>query len=102
MAAAQGNEYAREGRRWREAIRRALARAQGDIDRGLDRIADRVVAAATAGSPWAVEHVAERMDGKSVQHIEASLGVSVSVGESEALSPRLDKLRALRQGNTVQ
>ena len=102
MPAPKGNDNAGDGRRWREAIRRALARAQGNIDRGLDSIADRVIAAAAAGSPWAVEHIAERMDGKSAQYVHIEQELTVNVGEAEGLSPRLDKLRSLRQGNTVQ
>jgi hypothetical protein len=78
-----GNDNAREGRRWREALRRALARSQGTIDRGLDRLADTVVAKAAAGTPWALEHIAERMDGKSPQVVQVTVSDASSLSDSE-------------------
>ncbi|TXH55980.1 MAG: hypothetical protein E6Q97_07565 [Desulfurellales bacterium] len=45
---------------WKEALQRALARADGS----LDALADSVVKQAQMGSPWAIEEIANRLDGK--------------------------------------
>ena len=102
MPAPKGNDNAGDGRRWREAIRRALARSQGTIDRGLDRIADGVISAAAKGAPWAIEHVAERMDGKSIQRVESTVEVTVDVGNTDSFSDKIAHALAVRAPVTVQ
>lgn len=102
MAAPQGNKNGAKGKRWEEALRRALARVGTSVDLGLDPIADKVVSAAATGDMDAIREIACRLDGKPSEHVFIEQELTVNVGESEALSPRLDKLRALRQGNTVQ
>lgn len=73
-----GNQNARKGRMWTEALKRALARYSakvGDeypsVDRGLDRLADRTVMAAAEGDPDAfaaiVEKIGDRLEGKPAQ-----------------------------------
>lgn len=65
-----GNQNARKGREWEQAIKRALARiGEGDFRRGLDRLADKLVKAAeTDESAFlrAIETVGDRIDGKPV------------------------------------
>lgn len=87
--APEGNQNAREGRRWRDALRRALSRAGKDIDLGLDKCADKLVAAALLGKPWALEHIAERFDGKAVNHIQATVEHTVNTGDAASLKDRL-------------
>ena len=90
MAAPKGNDNAGEGKRWRSALRRALARAGNvDIDAGLDLCADKLVSAAIRGSPWAIEHIAERFDGKATQVIQATVEHTVTTGDAESLTSRL-------------
>lgn len=69
MAAPVGNQNARNAKRWQQALRRALARAEGSIDQGLDKVADIVVKAAMGGEQWAIKELGEREDGKAAQVI---------------------------------
>jgi hypothetical protein len=72
-----GNQNAKQAKRWQQAIFRALSRATGDgIDAGLDRAADKLVALAFRGDKWALDHLADRTEGR------AAIGVTVS-GDSE-------------------
>lgn len=69
-----GNQNAAKTKRWQQAIQRALARASNkDVDTGLDSAADKLVALALEGDKWAIDHMADRMDGKPSQSIEASV-----------------------------
>ena len=66
MGAPIGNQNARKARLFRDALMRALARV-GDgqgINAGLDKVADRLVSEALAGEQWAIEEIANRLDGK--------------------------------------
>ena len=67
MAAPVGNRNAARGARWRESILRALARNAGNVDSGLDKAADKLVALALEGDKWAIDHLAERIDGKPTE-----------------------------------
>lgn len=61
-----GNKNAAKGARWRAAILRALERAAGgDADRGLDLAATKLVTLAIEGDSWAIDHLANRVDGKA-------------------------------------
>src|SRR5690242_17932848 len=64
-----GNDNAAKGARWREAILRALARNTGkSVDDGLDKAADKLVRLAIErGDKWAIDHIADRVDGKPKQ-----------------------------------
>jgi len=76
--AQKGNQNARKGNQWRQAIRKALARysaEQGDkpkATRGLELVAHKFIEAAAAGEPWAMKELGDRMDGKPVQSTEIS------------------------------
>ena len=80
MAAPKGNQYAKNGARWRKALERSLARL-GDneerdlpqeraLERGLDQIADTVVKKALAGGKDEWMEIATRLDGKVTQSVE--------------------------------
>lgn len=60
-----GNKNAAKGARWRAAILRALERRSGTEDAGLDEAADKLVALAVEGDSWAIDHIANRIDGKA-------------------------------------
>lgn len=64
-----GNQNGAKGRRWREAIQRALARSTGSVDGGLDKAAEQLVSLALGGDKWAIDHIADRLDGKPKQSI---------------------------------
>lgn len=63
-----GNQNAAKGKMFEGALKRALARNDGS----LNKIADELVAKACTGEQWAVQMVADRLDGKAKQQIEAT------------------------------
>ena len=70
MGAPVGNKNASRAKKWREAIMRALARKADSVDSGLDKAADKLVALAIdEGDRWAIDHIADRLDGKPAQAI---------------------------------
>ena len=55
---------------WREAINRALARAEQSADfRDLNKLADRLLELASSGDIAALKEVGDRLDGKPAQAI---------------------------------
>ena len=73
MGAPAGNQNAKVGREWREALRRAMAhKADGDYRDTLLRIAGAVVDKALDGEYQAWQEIANREDGKPAQPIGGS------------------------------
>jgi len=76
--APQGNQNAKVGREWREALRRAMAhKADGDYRNTLLKIASGVVDKALEGDKDAWREIADREDGKPA----ASLDIGNKDGE---------------------
>jgi hypothetical protein len=76
MAAPKGNQNARKAKDWEGALRRALSQyedAGQQIRPGeaLKKIAENVVKLALAGSKDAIAEIANRLDGKATEHVEA-------------------------------
>jgi hypothetical protein len=72
-----GNQNAKKGRLWTEALKRALARYSGStVDAGLDKLADKLVKAAAESDDKEakdmIERIADRVEGKAVQVIAGS------------------------------
>ena len=70
-----GNKNAQKGKRWLEALDKALKRyadPEQKIAAGqaLDRIAKLVVKEALEGAYWAIEEIGNRLDGKPSQSID--------------------------------
>lgn len=76
-----GNKNGSKGKRWQEAIDKALKRfnraateddpaTQVKTGEALDHIAQTVVAAAIDGDWWAVAEIGNRLDGKPAQSID--------------------------------
>jgi hypothetical protein len=72
-----GNDNGKKGSEFREAVRRALARSAGTVGKGLDKLCDQLIVSASAGEQWAMQMVADRLDGKAAQ--------TVYVGEAPEL-----------------
>jgi len=70
MTYTPGNQIAKDGKRWKAAILRALSRAAGNVDAGLDKLASTIVNKAMHGDRWAMDHIADRVDGKPVPAID--------------------------------
>jgi hypothetical protein len=64
-----GNQNARKGKLFYDAIRIALVQ---EDKKKLRNIADKLIKAAEAGEAWAVKEVMDRMDGKPVNTTELS------------------------------
>ena len=69
MPAPKGNRNAAKGKEWEHALRHALSKRRN----ALFEIADKVVEQAAAGDQWAINHVAERLDGKPKQTIDQTV-----------------------------
>jgi hypothetical protein len=87
-----GNPFGITGEKlYRDAMRKAaLAIDEATGKRKVRLVAEKAVALALKGEPWAVQHVAERMDGKAAT--EAVVTVQQS-GEVRQLSD--DELMAI-------
>lgn len=80
MAAAPGNQYAANGRRWRDAIDRALAsRSRVEGIQALDALAEKLLTLADQGDLGALKELGDRIDGKAPQAIVGADGGPVRV-----------------------
>lgn len=94
--APKGNKNGKVHRLFRDALKRALARAHGSVGKGLDAVCDHIVREATGGDRLAAEMIAERIEGKPVQAIEATfthdtVNLENSTGLAATLSGSLEK-----------
>lgn len=81
MGAPEGNKNAAKAKEFEGALRRALAQYEkGDVKAGnaLRAVADKLVELALDGSPWAIQHIADRLDGKPSQTAEVKQEVNVN------------------------
>lgn len=84
MAAPKGNKNAVKGREWFEALRYALANYEdNDVKRGqaLKRIGKKLIEQALAGDMAAIKEIGDRIDGKAVQVIDATVTEVTSAAE---------------------
>lgn len=77
-----GNQNARKGREWRDALRHALAMYEDpdrEVERGqaLDRVAKTVIDAAIDGKESAYKEIGNRLDGKPVQATEIDVKLDI-------------------------
>jgi hypothetical protein len=94
MAAPKGNQNAAKGKRWQEALIKALAQYENKdagIKRGqaLAKIAEMVVMKALGGDKDAAAEIGNRLDGKPAQALEHSGvdGVPLHVFEKRFVGP---------------
>lgn len=67
--APQGNQNAKKAKEFEGALRRALAKDDWKrLNEGCEKASD----AFANGEPWAIQFVADRLDGKVKQQIEAT------------------------------
>jgi hypothetical protein len=97
--APKGNQNALNPHRFKEAVKRALARMEGTVDKGLDALADKLVEEARKGEIWAIQMVADRLDGKPAQTLFAEIEHhNVKASNAEKLSGKLGAVLASRSG----
>ena len=75
MAAPQGNQNAVKGKRWADAISRALEeRSRAKQVEALDELAEKLLAACDAGELAALKELGDRLDGKAHQSVSGPDG----------------------------
>jgi len=68
--APEGNHNAAKGRRWRNAIEKALERrSKADAQEALIALAEKLLDAADNGDAWALKELGDRYDGRPAQAI---------------------------------
>jgi hypothetical protein len=78
--APKGNQNAASKKPWAAAIERALAKRSLKSKRdALDDLAEKLLKACDKGDVTALKELADRMDGKSIQHIDAQVETNVTV-----------------------
>lgn len=78
MAGVAGRSGKPKDKPFIEALRMEIADAGGDLKR-LRKIAAKALELAEAGEAWAVQFVADRLDGKPAQSVEVSGEVKQTV-----------------------
>jgi hypothetical protein len=75
-----GNQNAVKGKRWADAIDRALAkRCKGDGIKALDELAEKLLQKCDEADLPALKELGDRIDGKAMQAVEAKVSASVTV-----------------------
>lgn len=73
IGAPQGNQNAKKGKAWAEAVKRAIRAKYGkEWEESLQELASRLVQAAHDGDLGALKEVGDRLDGKPTQATEIS------------------------------
>ena len=68
--APEGNQNAKKGRDWTQAIRKALAHYSGEgATAGMEKLARKLIEAAENGDSWALKELGDRIEGKPAQAI---------------------------------
>jgi len=81
-----GNKNYSNGKRCKSAILRALARrSDANADEGLFEAAQKLVSLALDGDKWAIDHIADRMDGRPMQGL-------IHTGDEEGGPVKIDKI----------
>lgn len=69
MGAPIGNQNAKKGKIWTDALKRAIARKYGSLPDGLDKLADEFIDSVAAGGIHERETLGSRLEGKPAQAI---------------------------------
>lgn len=100
MAAAKGNQYAKNGRLIRQAIKKAIARKHGSVSEGLIKIFTAHVEKAELGDAQSFNTILDRIAGKAHQTVEANVtNTIVDLRDATTLE---DKLKAALTGRLEQ
>ncbi len=84
-----GNTNASNGAMWRNAIKRALARAKNPAGRrAIYAIADKLIEQAMAGDAWAIKELGDRLDGKAAQSLTLDHDGTLRIVLEDAIARR--------------
>lgn len=88
--APEGNQNAKKGRDWTQAIRKALAHYSGEgATAGMEKLARKLIEAAENGDAWALKELGDRIEGKPSQTVDMKL----------TQTPHEDALKMLEDGS---
>lgn len=96
MPAPPGNTNYIQGRRWKDAILRALQkRSRSDQIEALDDLAEKLIQGCEAGDIAFLKEMGNRMDGKATQQIDATVRGNLafilgSIGKSAGNDPPVE------------
>jgi len=77
-----GNKFAANDRRWKKAIENALdKKSKAEGIQALEALAEKLIELALAGNLDALKELGNRIEGKSLQHIDAQVdgGLTVNI-----------------------
>lgn len=99
VGAPKGNQNAKRGALWREAIRAMSARLEHDLKprTNLERAAAALWGKAMDGDVSALKELGDRVDGKAVQSIELVAEVDVKTENISAVT-KLEEFLASKSG----
>lgn len=98
MGAPAGNQNAAKSRLFEGALKRAIAQDDG---KRLRAAAEQLLNKAAEGEPWAIQHLADRLDGKPGQSVEVTKRVPIEEMSLEQLRSRVAELLAGNRPPTV-
>lgn len=95
MGAPVGNQNAAKGKRWHDAINRALEkRSRVAGIQALDELAEKLLALADQGDLGALKELGDRIEGKPAQ--------SIGIGQDPDLEPMVTRIeRVILRGNAT-
>ncbi len=80
MARPVGSKTQNNNKPWKEALLLAVnAKPKGNKEKNLRLIAEKCVASAVEGDMQAIREIADRLDGKPIQGIEAAITGDVTI-----------------------
>lgn len=80
VGAPEGNQNAKKGRDWTQAIRKALAHYSGEgATKGMEKLAQKLIEAAEKGDAWALREIGDRIEGKPAQMLIGDPGNPLEV-----------------------
>jgi hypothetical protein len=97
MGAPEGNSNAagRKNKPFNAALLRAIAQDdQGDANK-LRRAAEQLLTLASQGESWAIKELADRLDGKSIQQVTGTVGITDMT--EEELDRRIEQFEQRRK-----
>ena len=82
VGAPEGNQNAKKGKDWTQAIRKALAHYSGEgATKGMEQLAQKLVQAASNGDAWALKEIGDRLEGKPAQTLAGDPDNPITIAE---------------------
>jgi hypothetical protein len=99
MAFQKGNKLAAKSGQFGHELQKAIKQGNPET---LRKIAEKLLSMAEGGDLMAIREVADRLDGKAVQTVNATVEHTVDVGHSESFADKIEHALKQRAPVTVQ